>query len=167
MIGLFPQAKPGDLWCGLLEYPGVFVSAEGQVVSLRSGKARLLRGSRRGKYVALSAVAKGPYLHRVICEVFHGPAPVGCEVRHLDGNSLNNSAHNLAWGTRSENRADQFRHGTDPSGERNPMAKLTAVKVASMRSLRAVSGLSYRLIAEQFGVSTMTCYRAVVGQSWK
>jgi hypothetical protein len=160
-------AAAGDYWTGLLRFPGVFVSFDGRVASVRSGKARVLRGMRRGKYLALSAVAKGPYIHQLICEAFHGPAPAGAEVRHLDGDRDNNHALNLAWGTCAENAADKVRHGTDPAGARNGMARLTAEQVEQMRQLRRDAGLSYRQIGANFGVSTMTAFRAVRGQSWK
>lgn len=159
-------ATLGGYWCELMDYPGVLVSAEGHVLSLRSGRARLLKGTRKGKYLALSAVRKGPYLHQLMCEVFHGSRPDGCEVRHLDGNRDNNAANNLAWGTRSQNRADMVGHGTSLHGARNPMAKLTPASVAEMRAIRFMSGASYRTLAERFGVATMTAFRAVRGQSW-
>lgn len=160
-------ARHGSLWGGLHEIPGVFVSYEGQVASIRSGRLRFLKGIMRGRYLSVSAIKKGPYVHRVACEMFHGQAPDGCEVRHLDGNPLNNSAHNLAWGTRAENAKDKIAHGTHSSGERNGGAKLTAARVDAMRALRDVSGRSYRDIGAQFGVSTMTAFRAIRGQSWK
>lgn len=41
---------------------------------------------------------------RLICEAFHGPAPVDKPVcMHLDENSRNNRPDNLAWGTQKEN----------------------------------------------------------------
>ena len=137
------------------------------MVSVRSGRARLLKGTRKGKYLALSAVPKGPYIHHLVCELFHGPRPDGCEVRHLDGNRDNNAANNLAWGTRAQNRADMVGHGTSIHGARNPMAKLTSAVVAEMRDIRRVTGVSYRALGERVGVSTMTAFRAVRGQSWK
>jgi hypothetical protein len=47
-----------------------------------------------------------------VAEAFHGPRPVGLEVRHLDGDSLNNAASNLRYGTRTENLLDAVEHGT-------------------------------------------------------
>lgn len=48
---------------------------------------------------------------RVVCEAFHGPAPVGKNVvLHLDEDSFNNLPDNLAWGTQRENlNAPRFR----------------------------------------------------------
>lgn len=41
---------------------------------------------------------------RLICEAFHGPPPFpGAVCMHLDEDSRNNRADNLAWGTQREN----------------------------------------------------------------
>lgn len=52
-------------------------------------------------------------VHQLVCRAFHGekPSPLH-EVRHLDGNPMNNHADNLAWGTKSENAKDRVKHGT-------------------------------------------------------
>lgn len=51
--------------------------------------------------------------HVLVCETFHGlkPSPRH-EVRHLNGNAIDNRAENLAWGTHAENMQDMLRHGT-------------------------------------------------------
>ena len=59
---------------------------------------------------------------RLVASAFHGPCPEGMECRHIDGNKLNNTPGNLAWGTRSENTYDKVAHGT------HPMARKTACK---------------------------------------
>lgn len=61
--------------------------------------------------VALDAELRG--VHRIVCEAFNGPAPVGCNtVRHLDDVKHNNVPDNLAWGTQADNMADAVRNGT-------------------------------------------------------
>lgn len=53
------------------------------------------------------------WVHRVICEAFHGEPPIYGDkfalVRHLDDNPENNRADNLRWGTKEENEADKKR----------------------------------------------------------
>lgn len=157
---------PPDYWTSDIRFPHALFSASGQVYSLKSW--RLLKGGMRGNYVSVTCCLNGPYLHHVICEIFHGPRPTPRhQVRHLDGNIHNNSAFNLAWGTAIENAADKKRHGTDSAGERNGMAKLSRQAVDAMRQRYAESRLSFKRLGAEFGVSTMTAFRAVRGQSWK
>jgi hypothetical protein len=76
----------------------------------------------KGGYLAVRLVVNGVrkkfLVHRLICTAFHGPKPTPLhEVRHLDGSRTNNSAANLAWGTRSENAMDRKDHGTECASE--------------------------------------------------
>lgn len=144
--------------------------ADGRIASVYKTRVpRILRGTTCGKYRALMLTKplRHFYIHALVCEAFHGPRPTGLEVRHLDGDRHNNAASNLAWGTRSENHSDKHHHGTAATGERNPMAKLTEDTVAQMRRMRRECGSPYWLLGEVFGVSKMTAFRAVKGQSWK
>lgn len=50
-------------------------------------------------------------VHRLVALAFCGARPAGQEIRHLDGNCLNNTVANLAYGTKSENIQDVVRHG--------------------------------------------------------
>jgi HNH endonuclease/NUMOD4 motif len=59
-----------------------------------------------------AGVSRTREVHRLVCLEFHGQPGSGQEVRHLDGDSLNNCASNLAWGTHSENCLDKVTHGT-------------------------------------------------------
>jgi hypothetical protein len=70
------------------------------------------RGYRSVKLRMDGARAKR-WVHRLVCEAFHGKPPPGQVVRHLDGNPANNAASNLAWGTQAENAADTTAHGRD------------------------------------------------------
>lgn len=52
-------------------------------------------------------------VHRLVLLAFVGPpATNSAEVCHIDGNPANNQLANLRWGSSSENKADQVRHGT-------------------------------------------------------
>jgi hypothetical protein len=53
---------------------------------------------------------------------FVGPCPEGMETRHLDGDPANNHRSNLKYGTRSQQRHDDVRHG------RHNMARKTHCK---------------------------------------
>lgn len=110
-------------------------------------------------------------LHRIVCEVFHGPAPTAAhEVAHNDGSRTNHRADNLRWATRKENMADCVEHGSKamgkkhgrttkplqtPRGEKHGHAKLTSQDIEMIRAASAFNG-SGRKLAEWFGVSTAT-----------
>jgi hypothetical protein len=77
----------------------------------RVHKTKWITGSRhkaskhaRHEYLRLYYRGKCYKMHRLICEAFHGPAPVGKNVvLHLDENAFNNRPENLKWGTQKEN----------------------------------------------------------------
>lgn len=49
------------------------------------------------------------FVHRLVCEAFHGPPPEGFDdVCHLDHNATNNRPSNLRWGSHAENVRDAF-----------------------------------------------------------
>lgn len=113
-------------------YVGLYeVSDQGRVRSLdrveQSGDRRRRRAGRvlrqrvdsfwrNGGYAAVGLYVNGVEtsraVHVLVCEAFHGPQPADKPlVRHLNDQSLDNRAENLAWGTSAENIADAFRNG--------------------------------------------------------
>jgi hypothetical protein len=112
-----------ERWLPVPGFPGYEVSNRGQIrsniASSRWGAApRILRGGHNGDgYRTLTLRAADGhrvscYVHHLVAEAFIGPRPEDAVVRHFDGNSDNNAASNLSYGTPSENSADQVRHGT-------------------------------------------------------
>lgn len=168
----------GSEWREHPDAPGYFFSIGGHAarVTVRKGEpmVTLLKGCKSGiGYRAISHPIGGGrygriYIHRAVCQLFNGaqPAPGMC-VRHLDTDMHNNMASNLAWGTALENAADAKRAGKVLHGERNPMAKLTQAIVKEMRIARQERGLTFKQLAQDFGVSTMTAYRAATEKAWK
>lgn len=153
------RAIPG--WEGLYE-----INREGQV----RRTARLVGGGRHQGYpvVQLSDQKNGRskriYIHRLVCQLFNGPAPSPeHEVAHNDGDRTNCRADNLRWATRYENMQDKRSHGTQPMGEKIWLAKLTDAQVELILS----SPLSNRKIAEAMGVNASTIYAIRSGQTWK
>lgn len=64
---------------------------------------RLTVGTGRRKRIAV---------HRLVAAAFLPPKPEDAtQIRHLDGNKLNNHADNLAWGDAATNAADRTAHG--------------------------------------------------------
>jgi len=153
-------------------FPLYVFRSDGSVVSHVRKNPIVLKPIKMGNYVGLQLKRKDgafekAYLHRLICEAFHGPSAAGQECMHLDSNKANNAAENLRWGTAKENNSHKAAHGTIGCGEKNPMAKLTAKKVQEMISERESTGISYAQIAKKNNISTMTAYRAITGQSWR
>lgn len=157
--------------------PGYFFSIEGHAaratVKKNVVRVSILKGCECGfGYRAISHPIGGGrygriYIHRAVCLLFNGEPPEdGMCVRHLDTNLHNNRASNLAWGTAADNAEDGKLAGKSPKGSRNPMAKLTEESVKELRIARKERGLTFKQLANDFGVSTMTAYRAVVGKSW-
>ena len=156
---------------GIDRFPDYRFTEDGQVITLLGRRPRFLKPIRMGGYCGLvlktaSGGKEKQYLHRLICEAFHGPCPPKSQCRHLDGQKINNSASNLRWGTVSENEKDKNEHGIALLGLRNPMAKLSAAKVRRMREIREADGSSYAEIASRFSVSPMAAYRAINKQTW-
>lgn len=118
-----------EVWRDIPGYEGRYQASNlGRVRSLdryvkcaRGGKGtRLLKGrvlrpagqqSDPHLRVVLGHKAPGSCVHTLVALAFIGPRPEGCDIRHLDGNPLNNHADNLAYGTRTENILDVYRIG--------------------------------------------------------
>lgn len=105
------------------------------------------------------------HIHVLVAETFVGsrPFPRAC-VRHMDGNTANNNADNLAWGTYLDNENDKLRHGTHNSRISN--ARLSPEQVRDIRA-RADGGELHENIARQFGVSRPTVTRIANRTIWK
>jgi|SRR5215472_5299298 len=79
--------------------------------------SRILKPTRLAGYLRLTLCANGKpkswRVHTLVAAAFLGSRQIGQEVRHLDGDGLNNHADNLAYGTKTDNEADKRLHGTD------------------------------------------------------
>lgn len=123
----------------------------------------------RGYYritVSVNGVAKTRYVHRLVCEAYHGPCPDGMECRHFNGRRNDNRPINLAWADKLTNEADKLLHGTNPIGTRNPQAKITDAIVLDARR-RARAGEAIADIAKGFEVNRATLADAVMGRKWR
>lgn len=98
-------------------------------------------------------------VHQLVALTFLGPRPKGQEVRHLDGDPLNNAVTNLAYGTRSENILDVMRIG-------RAWRALTADQVRAIR-LRLRSGERAADLAREYGVGDACISAIKTGRSFK
>jgi hypothetical protein len=103
------------------------------------------------------------YIHALVTEAFIGPYPHEQEVRHKDGNRLNNNLDNLEYGTHLENGADTIKHGRTTYGERNTNAKLSEEQVFYILE----STLSASVLAKQFGVNQDNIYAIRTRKAWR
>lgn len=112
--------------------PGYRVTADGRVFSVQSnwrgyGEREMRQTLNASGYPSVRVLRDGKRkrlaVHVLVARTFlpARPSPQH-EVRHLDGNRMNSSASNLAWGTRKENAADRERHGRTSRGEKHSKA---------------------------------------------
>lgn len=103
------------------------------------------------------------YVARLVLEAFVGPCPVGMECRHLDGNCLNDSISNLAWGTQLQNKADMEYHGTRLRGHQVATARLTESDVKYIRRI----GYPLKKHAIAFGVTEAAISAVLRRKTWR
>lgn len=127
---MFDPAENPFAWLGAspadFELPAVVelpLGCSGAVVLYDRDMLPLLQGYRwlrhscgKGKLYARAepiraGVRTRVYMHRIVCEAVHGPAPLPTMVAdHRNGNGLDNRAANLVWRDRWVNR---WRHGAE------------------------------------------------------
>lgn len=128
LAAILRAVERAECWATIDGFPDYQASDRGRVRSLartitRSDgapldiHARILAAHPNGRgYLKVTLYRDGEQhtrpVHGLVAAAFHGPRPEGLEVRHLDGDKLNNRADNLAYGTRSDNARDAVRHGT-------------------------------------------------------
>ena len=123
---------PTEQWRPVPGFPDYEVSSFGQIASIKRGSRQILAGGKtemgyRNVLLYTNGHRVGRRVHQIVALTFLGPRPDGLEIRHLDGDQLNNAVDNLAYGTHEENMADRRRHrglllivGVDPLREYRP-----------------------------------------------
>jgi Mor family transcriptional regulator len=91
------------------------------------------------------------YAHCLAFIFEHGEIPEGVEVLHDCGNKRCTNPRHLKAGGDSENMLDAIRHGTHAY-----RVKLSATEAYEIRELYFAGGITYRQLAEDFGVSLTT-----------
>lgn len=162
-----PLVEQDERWLSVVDYPAYKVSSKGRVFSALSGKF-LKPITKPDGYLAVSLYhnrrPRQFRLSRLICEIFHGPAPTGKHhAAHLDGNALNNCADNLCWATPIENESHKRAHGTKVFGEAAFHSVLSAQKVEAIW----LGPTPTTLAASKFGVSTTSIKSIRSGRTWR
>lgn len=137
-----------EQWFPIPEFNGVFsITKQGIVKNNRTGNILSTYTNNKG-YKCIDLPINGKKykcrLHQLVAHTFIGPQQKGICVRHLDGNSLNNSVENLAYGTQSDNEQDSVKHGTHYRNHK--ITPEIARKIAMDKR-------PYKLIAKDFGLS--------------
>lgn len=156
-------------WREIPGWPGYEASSLGQIRSKHGIKALFpdIKGYLRVK-VWQHSKSRNMRVSGLVALAFHGPAPAGHVVRHINGINTDNRAENLAYGTRSENEQDKVLHGTALLGEKHHQAKLTNAQVLAIRQRyqRGSREHGTKAIARDYGVSGMLIGLIVRRKNW-
>lgn len=157
-------------WNPVPNYPGYYASKEGQILSLKKRKARIMKllESQDGHlyvFMYIGGVQHKVWVHRAVLSAWKGLPKLGDEGRHLNDDPKNNNVINLAWGTRLENVNDKRINGRLPDGEKSGTHKLTEKDVIEIRKLYKTKSL--RDLAKIYSVSHTAIRRAALGIKWK
>lgn len=141
-------------------YPHLSVTEDGRVFSSKSNRwlAQTLAGTDRRPYVYTGKTKK--CVHQLVALAFYGERPEGKEVRHLDGNKLNNHKDNLRYGTRSENQLDSVNHGS------HSFVKVNRQVAEEIRRLHSLGWKSSELVKE-FNLSKANVSKIVNNKIWR
>ncbi len=130
-------------------------------------KGRIIGGYRRYKLIANDGRKFTILAHRLVCEAWHGPAPIGYQVAHWDGSRLNNHFTNLRWATAAENMEDQKRHGTWPSGQLNGRARLNEDQIKQIRAKYTGKRGQIPQFSREYGLSRSAMWSICSGEHWQ
>jgi hypothetical protein len=119
-------------------------------------------------YVAVSlgreGVQRAYRVSRLVLTAFDRAPEVGEEACHRNHNKNDNTASNLAWGTRAENEAQK-----DAAGRRPPTtvsAKLPPETHEEVRRRKA-AGENYQQIAAAFDCHWTSVWNLLKGKTWR
>lgn len=155
-------------WRALDWLPDYEVSEDGQV--RRTVTVRQFRHGRDYRRISanIGGKYKTLYVHRLVCEAFHGPQPDDRpQVAHGDGNPANNIRANLRWATPKENGEDRVLHARIPRGEDIAHAKLTWDTVRKIRREYTGARGEQRRLAERYNVSFAAVNLLLRNKTWR
>ena len=116
--------------------------------------------------LTLDGARKHRFVHRLVCEAFHGKPPTAeHHAAHWDGDSLNNRLENLRWATPQENINDRERHGRTSRGEHRYNSRLKNTDIPKIRALIA-GGHTLRNIGDRFSVAKHVIFDIKRRRSW-
>ena len=172
-----------EIWKPIINYENLYeISNYGRIKGLKNAYHKIDRFikpslSKTTNYYRVNlyknSKVKCIYLHIFLAENFIGAKPSNKhEVRHLDGNRLNNKLENLKWGTRSENVIDCINHGNHyfsnniVSGIKHHSCILNKNEVLGVRNM-INSGVKYKIICKKYNISRYTIDRIKNNKTYK
>lgn len=146
-----------EVWRDIPGWEGLYqVSNLGRVRSVDHYVTRLVKGRilrpriRKEGYPVVTLSGAGPKdIHQLVALAFIGPREKGMQVRHLNGNKLDPSASNLAYGNQADNEKDKFRYG-------DRSRKLTTAQAREIRKTIEAGEKSFQEIAKAYDVTETT-----------
>ena len=105
--------------------------------------------------------------HRFALEESLGKSIGNLIVMHTCDNPACVRPSHLVVGTHADNMADKVRKNRQASGEKNGASLLTELQVREMRSKYKPKIYTYKMLANEYGVSKDTVQKAVRGIYWK
>jgi len=169
----------------ILPTESIYISNYGRLVKVENGQPRIfkpynlngyphikVKTSERKKYRgSLRYKFKGYYLHKIVAQHFLEQGD-GVYVIHLDYDKKNNEVRNLKWATKREKELHQWKNPefikAKQEKAKRPYAKLTENNVRLIKKMLNDPERRTRLkiIAKQFGVTTMQLQRIKTGENW-
>ncbi|GAB4161817.1 MAG: hypothetical protein Tsb0033_19840 [Winogradskyella sp.] len=149
------------------------VSSHGRLIRIKNGEEALFEPYNMHGYLYFKVKKKQKgkfktyYLHKLIAQHFLEQKD-GVYVIHLDYDKLNNHVSNLKWATKREKEIHQFSNPNYKKPEKLTSAKLTENDVMRIKKMLNNPNRRTRLkiIAKQFGISTMQLQRIKTGENW-
>jgi len=149
-----------------------YISEDAEIISRYSNKEKIMKQHVRGHGYSCVSLTVEPYktvnynVHILMALTFFGESN-GLEVRHLDGNPLNNNKSNLKYGTTSQNQMDRIEHGTSNQGESHGNSILTESEVLEIRSRYVKGKYGFIRLGRDFNVSPATVQDIISRKNWK
>lgn len=139
---------------------------------------KLLSGSLTSGYCTLNLHLAGSngtiYVHREVAKLFcTKKSPKHKFVIHVNHNKADNIYKNLRWATAEEVSTHQQKSPEKIAYKERQASRTKGLKLSTtqVKSIKAAIGnpkrkLTYRQMAEKYGVSEMTLYRIKSGENW-
>lgn len=123
------------------------------------------QGATRNGYGVMNIDHTVVYAHRFSYELHHGSVPDGMYVCHTCDNRLCANPYHLFLGTHADNIRDMYAKGRGNPSRQGSKPKVTADDVRQIR-LRGAQGVSYTVLAEEYGVTKANICLIVKRKRW-